>query len=111
MAKRAVCSIAVERSSGNVFRDLGLADPDGLLVKSGLAIEITSAIRRMKLTQEQAGERMGISQAKVSGLLRGDFTNLSEKKLMVCLTRLGRDVEIKIRPARKAVGERRVAVV
>jgi len=37
---------------------------------------------------------MRISQAKVSGLVRGDFSNLSESKMMECLNRLGYDIEI-----------------
>ncbi len=52
-------------------------------------IEITRAVRRLNLTQDEAGRRMGISQPKVSALLRGDFTGLSERKLMECLNRLG----------------------
>ena len=110
MAKRAVNRIEYEIGSGNVFRDLGLADADELKIKSGLAIEITRAIRRLGLTQQEAGRQMGISQAKVSGLMRGDFANLSESKLMECLNRLGYDIEIKLKPARKAVGQRTLAV-
>ena len=110
MAKRAINGIEFERSSGNVFRDLGIPDADELKIKSGLAIEITRAIRRLGLTQQEAGRQMGISQAKVSGLVRGDFSNLSESKLMECLKRLGYDIEIKLKPARKAVGQRTLAV-
>src|ERR1019366_2434730 len=110
MAKRAGSGIKFERSSGNVFRDLGLADADELKIKSGLAIEITRTVRRLGLTQQEAGQKMGISQAKVSGLMRGDFSNLSESKLMECLNRLGSDIEIKLKPARKAVGQRTLAV-
>jgi predicted XRE-type DNA-binding protein len=62
------------------------------------------------LTQEEAGRRMGISQAKVSGLMRGDFSNLSERKLMECLNRLGYDIEIKVTPADNSVGRRTLAV-
>jgi predicted XRE-type DNA-binding protein len=102
--------IEFEVSSGNVFQDLGLPDAEQLKIKSGLVIEITLAIRRLKLTQEQAGRRMGISQAKVSGLIRGDFSNLSETKLMECLNRLGYDIEIKLKPATTAVGQRKLAV-
>jgi predicted XRE-type DNA-binding protein len=91
--------IAIETSSGNVFADLGLADAEKLKIKSGLVIEITSAVRRLGLTQEQAGLRMGIAQPKVSAMMRGDFVNLSERKLMECLNRLGYDIEIKVRPA------------
>jgi predicted XRE-type DNA-binding protein len=88
MAKRIVESVEVEPSSGNVFADLGLPDADKLKIKSGLVIEITTAMRRLGLTQQQAAARMGITQPKVSDMLRGDFSNLSERKLMDCLNRL-----------------------
>jgi predicted XRE-type DNA-binding protein len=110
MAKRKVSGIEFEISSGNVFRDLGLPDAEELKIKSGLAIEITRAVRRLSLTQLEAGRQMGISQAKVSGLLRGDFSNLSESKMMECLNRLGYDIEIKLKLAKRAVGQRTLAI-
>lgn len=110
MAKRILDGIEVEAGSGNVFLDLGLPDAEQLKIKSGLVIEITRAVRRLGLTQEEAGRKMGISQAKVSGLMRGDFSNLSERKLMECLNRLGYDIEIKLSPAAEAVGRRTLAV-
>ena len=55
MAKRAVKDIEIEKGSGNVFQDLGLPDAEQLKIKSGLAIQITRAIRRLELTQEEAG--------------------------------------------------------
>ena len=103
-AVRTINGIDVEMGSGNVFADLGLPDADKLKIKSGLVIEITKAMRNMGLTQKAASERMGISQPKVSAMLRGDFTNLSERKLMDCLNRLGFDIEIKVRPAAAPVG-------
>jgi predicted XRE-type DNA-binding protein len=48
---------------------------------------------------------MGVSQPKVSGMIRGDFSNLSERKLMDCLARLGFNIEIRVRPAKQAVGQ------
>jgi len=110
MAKRVHNGIEVEASSGNVFLDLELPDAAQLKIKSGLAIEITRAVRRLGLTQQEAGRRMGISQAKVSGLLRGDFSNLSERKLMECLNRLGYNIEIRVTPAADSVGHRSLAV-
>ena len=104
MAKRMIEGIEIEISSGNVFADLGLADAEKLKIKSGLVIEIVRAVRRLGLTQEEAGRRMGIAQTKVSGMMRGDFANLSERKLMECLNRLGYDIEIKVRPAAEPIG-------
>ena len=53
---------------------------------------------------------MGAAQPKVSAMLHGDFANLSERKLMECLNRLGYDVEIKVRPATDPVGHLTLAV-
>ena len=56
-----------------------------------------------------AAKLIGITQPKVSDMMRGDFSNLSERKLMDCLTRLGYDIEIKVRPAKSEVGHLRLA--
>ena len=53
---------------------------------------------------------MGIAQPKVSGMLRGDFSGLSERKLMDCLNRLGYDIEISVKPAANAIGHLKLAV-
>jgi predicted XRE-type DNA-binding protein len=110
MAKRIIDGIEVEIGSGNVFADLGLPDAEKLQIKSGLVIEITKAVRKLGLTQDEAARRMGITQPKVSGMLRGDFSNLSERKLMDCLNRLGYDIEIKVRPAAEPLGHLVLAV-
>ncbi|MCW8199902.1 XRE family transcriptional regulator [Verminephrobacter aporrectodeae subsp. tuberculatae] len=110
MTKHMIEDMEIETSSGNVFADLGLPDAEKLKIKSGLVIEITRAVRRLGLTQEEAGRRMGISQPKVSGMLRGDFTNLSEHKLMECLNRLGYDIEIRVRPAAEPIGHLKLAI-
>jgi predicted XRE-type DNA-binding protein len=102
--KRIVDGIAFERSSGNVFADLDVPEADKLRIKAGLVVEIRGAMRTLGLNQQEAAARMGVSQAKVSGMMRGDFTNLSERKLMDCLTRLGYDIEITVRPAAQPVG-------
>ena len=48
---------------------------------------------------------MGITQPKVSDMMRGDFSNLSERKLMDCVTRLGYDIEISLRPIEAEIGQ------
>jgi len=110
MAKRIIDGIEVEMGSGNVFADLGLPDAEKLKIKSGLVIEITKAVRKLGLTQDEAARRMGITQPKVSSMLRGDFSNLSERKLMDCLNRLGYDIEIKVKPAAEPLGHLVLAV-
>lgn len=109
-AARTVDEMEVEMGSGNVFADLGLPDADKLKIKSGLVIEITKAMRRQGLTQKAAAERMGVPQPKVSAMMRGDFSNLSERKLMDCLNRLGYDIEIKVKPSVAPVGHLMLAL-
>ena len=110
MAKRVIEGIEVEASSGNVFADLDLPQAEELKIKSALVIEIARAVKRLGLTQQEAGQRMGIPQPKVSGLMRGDFANFSERKLMDCRTRLGYDIEIQVRPAAESTGRLSLAL-
>ncbi len=110
MEKRIVDSVEVHRSSGNIYADLDLPDAEKLKIKTGLVIEIRKAMLRLNLTQQEAAKRMGITQPKVSDMMRGDFSNLSERKLMDCLSRLGYDIEIKVRPVSKRPGRLTLAV-
>jgi predicted XRE-type DNA-binding protein len=110
MKKRLVDGIEVQRSSGNVYADLGLPDAERLKIKTGLVVEIRRAMRRLGLTQQEAAKRMGITQPKVSDMMRGDLSNLSERKLMDCLNRLGYDIEIKVKPASEPVGHLILAI-
>jgi predicted XRE-type DNA-binding protein len=110
MRARLVDGIEVRRGSNNVFADLGMPDAEKLRIKTGLAIQIRKAMDRLKLTQQEAAKRMGLTQPKVSSMMRGDFSNLSERKLMDCLTRLGYDIEIKVRPTKAPVGHLVLAV-
>ena len=110
MKKRMVNGVEVWSGSDNVYADLGLPDAEKLKIKTGLVIEIRRAMRRLGLTQQAAARRMGITQPKVSDMMRGDFSNLSERKLMDCLTRLGYNIEIKVKPAAKPLGRLMLAV-
>lgn len=110
MKKRVIKGIEVSRGSGNVFADLELPDADTLQIKTGLMIEIRRAIRQQRLTQQAAATRMGLTQPKVSSMMRGDFSNVSERKLMECLNRLGYDIEIKVQPASARIGHLMLAI-
>ncbi len=100
--QRTVGGIPVERSSGNVYSDLGYADSDGMLVKAQLAAKIAELVHRRGLTQIHAAEILGLTQPKVSALLKGRFRGFSEHRLLECLTRLGRDVHIVVKPTRRS---------
>lgn len=110
MKTRQVDEVDVHSGSDNVFADLGLPDADKLKIKTGLVIEIRKAIRERGITQQEAAKRMGISQPKVSDMMRGQLNNLSERKLMDCLICLGYDIEINVRRAKADIGHLLLAI-
>lgn len=89
--------IKAEKSSGNVFADLGVADPDEALVKAELARQITEIISKRHITQKEAAALLGIDQPKVSALIRGRLSGFSTERLFRFLNDLGQDVEIFIK--------------
>lgn len=101
----------IEHGSTNVYADLGMANAEEMLIKAQLATKIGDIVRRRKLTQIQAAELLGITQPKLSGLLRGQFRGVSETKMLECLTRLGRDVKIVVKAAPRSRTEGHVSVV
>ena len=102
--------IRVKDSSGNVFADLGFPHPEQEELKARLTLQIYRTIRARKLTQVKAGEVLGITQPRVSSLMRGQSGNFSVERLMALLTALGHDIEISVRPTRKQHGEMSVVV-
>jgi predicted XRE-type DNA-binding protein len=103
-------SIGIEKGSGNVFRDLGFANPEQEQLKAHLTLQIYRTLKHRGLTQTKAGEILGIKQPHVSHLMRGRSGNFSIGRLMEFLTALGQDVEITVRPTRKAHGEMSVTL-
>jgi predicted XRE-type DNA-binding protein len=86
--------ITITPSSGNVFADLGFAEPEEMLLKAELARRIGQAIKKRNLTQVEAAGILGIDQPKVSALLRGRLTLFSIDRLLRFLVALGNDVDI-----------------
>jgi predicted XRE-type DNA-binding protein len=101
----------VETGTGNVYADLGFGDSDEMLIKAQLVTKIAEIIKRKGLTQTQAAELLGMPQPKLSNLLRGRFRGVSERRLMDCLTKLGRDVQIVVKAAPRSRGSGRLSVV
>jgi predicted XRE-type DNA-binding protein len=86
-------------SSGNVFADFGLPNPEEALAKAELANKISVLIRERKLTQAKAARLLGIDQPKVSMLLRGRLTGFSIERLLRFLILLGQDIRITVQPS------------
>lgn len=111
MVEKRAAEIPVAPSSGNVFADLGFAEPEEELTKAQLASHIRQIIRRRRLTQVAAASLMGIDQPKVSALLNGRLANFSSERLMRLLTALGQDVEITVKAKPRNRTHGRILVV
>ena len=99
MTKR---KIEAHESSGNIFADLGLPDSEERMLKAGIVVELRRLIKERELTQVKAAKLVGISQPDLSHLLRGDFDDYSAERLMKMLTAFEQDIEIIMKPHRKA---------
>ena len=93
----------VTKSCGNIFADIGLPNPEEMLMKAEIVSKIKQEIKNRQLTQKQAADIMAISQPRLSLIFRGQYTNISESKLLHCLNALGYDVQIKIGKSKKNI--------
>ncbi len=82
--------------SGDVFRDLGLKNPEELLAKAKLAAQIVQILEERRLSQTQAARLLGVDQPKVSLIYRGRLDDFSVERLIRFLTALHRDIRIVI---------------
>ena len=100
-----------ERSSGNVFADLGLRNSEQELLKAKLTVQIYKLLKQRGITQQQAGKLLGTTQAQVSALMRCKPVSVSVGRLMEFLTALGQDVRVTVKPApRRRAGAMSVVV-
>ena len=97
----------VRKASDNVFAELGFDRPEEEAAKVDLAYEIFTILKRRKLTQTKAAGLLGISQADVSKLMNVRPYGFSLDRLIAILTRLERDVEIRVTktPASRRAGK------
>ncbi len=114
MTKSKLEELEITPSSGNVFADLGLPNPDKYLAKAELARQINAIIEKRGLKQKEAADILGIDQPKISALSCGRLDGFSIERLILFLNQLDRDVEIvvKMKPTRrKTHGQLTVAFV
>jgi predicted XRE-type DNA-binding protein len=90
-----------EKSSGNVFADLGFPNSEQELVKAELTVQIYQLLKGRGLTQSEAAKLLGTTQAQVSTLMRCRPVSVSVGRLMEFLTILGQDVELTVKPTAK----------
>jgi predicted XRE-type DNA-binding protein len=85
---------------------LGFPDAEAMLVKAQLVSQIAEILRERGWSQQQAAKVLGLTQPKLSKMLRGQFRGISEMKMMDCLLRLGRAVKIVVGPEGEGADER-----
>jgi predicted XRE-type DNA-binding protein len=86
--------------SKNVFKDIGVRDPEEHLVKAQLVFKIDTIMKKRRLKQVEAAEFFGVRQPDVSKMLRGEFRQFSVERLLRFLVALDQDVEILVKPHR-----------
>ncbi len=103
--------IEFEKGSTNVYADLGFPDAEEMFRKAQLTSEIDKIIKTRRWSRRKAAEVVGIPQPELSAMLRGHFRGIGEMKLLDCLARLGRDIQITVGPARRRTTPGQVNVV
>ncbi|OQW55573.1 MAG: transcriptional regulator [Proteobacteria bacterium HN_bin10] len=89
----------MKKSSGNVFRDIGFPRQEAghLLVRTDLMIQVQKLLTARRLKQKAAAKILGVTQPRVSDLLRGRIDLFSTDALIDLLARLGAEVRLKVR--------------
>ncbi|SHG74729.1 helix-turn-helix domain-containing protein [Pollutimonas bauzanensis] len=93
---------ATREGTDNVLADLGFDDAEDLSAKAMLAVKFNDLIETRGLNQTEVATLTGMTQPKISQLRRYKLQNISLERLMQALVSLDQQVEIIVRPARRA---------
>jgi predicted XRE-type DNA-binding protein len=88
--------IEFEKSSGNIYSDLGLEDSDELFARARIGVLVFNILKDRKLKQREIASVLRIAQPEVSHLMNGHFSRFTTDKLLDFLKRLGQKVTIQI---------------
>ncbi len=86
----------IVKSSGNVFLDLGFSPEEAaiLQMRAEVMTDLRKFIERNKLTQAKAAAILGISQSRVSDLIRGKWEKFSLEMLIALATKAGMQISL-----------------
>lgn len=102
--------IKITPSSGNVFADLNLPNPEERLAKATIALSIGELIEKRGLTQKEAGAMLGLPQSSVSNLVRGKLEKFTLDRLLRCMRKLDYDITISFKLKPKSREEAKINV-
>jgi predicted XRE-type DNA-binding protein len=78
-------------SSGNVYADLGLRNPESLKRKSKLMMQLMKEIRRLKLSPSEFASRMDLPVEKAARMRLGHFDVIAERRMKECLEKMSNE--------------------
>ncbi len=84
--------------SVNVYEDMAVGDAESMYLKANLVSTMRDIIEQQSLSIAQASSIIGFSQFALSRMLDGHFQDISEAKMLECITKLGHNVQIVIGP-------------
>ena len=98
--------VKLTRSSGNVFRDLGFSgdEAESLQVRAELMAHLQQVITARGLKQAEAAEVLGVTQPRVSDVMRGRIDLFSIDTLIDMLARFGIRAKLVLHPRRRRAG-------
>jgi predicted XRE-type DNA-binding protein len=88
--------IEFEKSSGNIFADLGLEDAEELFTRAQIGFCVFKILEDKKLKQREIASVLGIAQTDVSHLMNGHFSRFTTDRLLDFLKRLDQKVTIQV---------------
>lgn len=88
----------ITRSSGNVFADLGFPPEEAVILamRADMMAQLRLTIEKRKWTQAEAAKALGISQSRVSDLMRGKWDKFSLDMLVTLAIRAGLHCKLKL---------------
>lgn len=75
----------IENSTGNVFADLDLPNPEQMLAKAKIAVKICKVINDRNLSPSEASIILGISETEILNIMRGQFDDFTPNRLEALL--------------------------
>jgi predicted XRE-type DNA-binding protein len=94
----------MQKSSGNVFRDVGFSEGESasMKIRAELMLKLSDMIQRRNLTQAEAAKLLGVTQPRVSDLVRGRIDLFSIDTLVDMVCRTGGSVRVAVTGTKRA---------
>lgn len=94
-----MCPEKIVKSSGNVFADLGFNAEESavLTMRAELMASLRKIIEKKHWTQVEAAQHLGISQSRVSDLVRGKWEKFSLDMLVNLVARCGKKITLAVK--------------